>query len=125
VTSLLAVLIAAALAQGKVAPPRVEVDVACPQVTSRTIRVAAADDFRAALEAARPGDEITLPAGAVFMGPFDGTGVSWIGYPDEWSGIADVPSLRAGSHTLTIQPTGRRRNVSDGAWIWVDGFSTR
>jgi hypothetical protein len=80
---------------------------------------------------------------------FSGTGVSWIGYQDEWSGIAEVwldgtlratvdtyskparaqvelyviDGLREGAHTLTIQPTGRRRPASGGAWIWVDAFS--
>lgn len=80
---------------------------------------------------------------------FTGTGVSWIGYQDEWSGIAvvsldglirahvDTYSQRAraqvelyaidglpyGPHTLTIQPTGRRRPASGGAWIWVDALS--
>lgn len=80
---------------------------------------------------------------------FTGTGVSWIGYRDEWSGIADVvldgrlrttvdtyssparaqavvftiDGLSEGTHRLTIQPTGRRRPASGGAWIWVDAFS--
>jgi hypothetical protein len=75
--------------------------------------------------------------------------VSWIGYRDEWSGIADVlldgrlrgtvdtfssparaqavvftiDGLSEGTHRLTIQPTGRRRPASGGAWIWVDAFS--
>jgi len=82
---------------------------------------------------------------------FTGTGVSWIGYRDEWSGIADVlldgrlratvdtyakparaqaelyaiDGLPEGDHTLTIQPTGRRRQASGGSWIWVDAFSIR
>lgn len=82
---------------------------------------------------------------------FTGTGVSWIGYRDEWSGIADVlldgrvratvdtysapamaqvalyaiDGLPEGAHTLTIQPTGRRRPASKGSWIWVDAFSIR
>lgn len=80
---------------------------------------------------------------------FTGTGVSWIGYRDEWSGIADVlldgrprgsvdtyskpaqaqvglysiDGLPDGTHTLTIQPTGRRGPASRGSWIWVDAFS--
>jgi len=80
---------------------------------------------------------------------FSGTGVSWIGYRDQWSGIADVlldgrfqtsvdtysgsaksqaglytiDGLPNGTHTLTIQPTGRHRPAAAGAWIWVDGFS--
>ncbi|MBK5256238.1 MAG: hypothetical protein JJE39_09425 [Vicinamibacteria bacterium] len=83
---------------------------------------------------------------------FTGNGVTWLGYRDEWSGIADVlldgrlratvdtystpaqpqavlyavSGLRDGPHTLTIRPTGRRHPSSGGAWIWVDGFlSTR
>ncbi len=80
-TSLLVVLMAAALSQGRVELPRAQVDVAYPALTGRTIRVAAADDFQAALEAARPGDEITLAAGATFTGPFTlpaKTGTGWI-----------------------------------------------
>ena len=68
--NLLAVMLAAALSQGRLELPRVQVDAAYPAVSGRTIRVAAADDFQAALEAARPGDEVTLAAGAVYMGPF-------------------------------------------------------
>ncbi len=80
---------------------------------------------------------------------FSGTGVSWLGYQDEWSGIAEVwldgelratidtyakpaqakvelyaiDGLQGGPHILTIKPTGRHRPASSGAWIWVDGFS--
>ncbi len=39
------------------------------------------DDFQSALDAARPGDVISLPAGAVFTGPFtlpNKSGVDWI-----------------------------------------------
>jgi hypothetical protein len=80
---------------------------------------------------------------------FTGTGATWIGYRDEWSGIADVfvdgvlqksvdtyapqalsqvelfviDGLENGPHTLSIQPTGRHRQASGGAWIWVDGFA--
>ena len=79
---------------------------------------------------------------------FTGTAVSWIGYRDEWSGIAEVrldrrPSLTVdtyssrvvaraalytieglprGTHTLTIKPTGRHGPASAGSWIWVDAF---
>lgn len=79
---------------------------------------------------------------------FTGTMVSWIGYRDQWSGIALVsiddafraeidtyaPSgdaqariftlsgLGPGSHTLTIEATGRRNPASGGAWVWVDAF---
>lgn len=82
---------------------------------------------------------------------FTGTGVRWLGYRDEWSGIADVlldgrlratvdtlsspavaqveiyaiEGLRDGQHTLTIRPTGRKHRASGGAWIWVDAFLIR
>jgi len=80
---------------------------------------------------------------------FTGTGVKWVGYRDEWSGIAEVfvdgrlratvdtysntaraqavlyavDGLQDGAHTLVIQPTGRRHTASAGSWIWVDAFS--
>jgi hypothetical protein len=50
--------------------PQVQVDTAYPQVTGQTIHVAAGDDLQAALDAAAPGDEITLAAGATFTGNF-------------------------------------------------------
>lgn len=79
---------------------------------------------------------------------FDGTGVRWIGYRDEWSGIArvyldgkfvksvdtyaspaeaqqtlfSIQGLAAGTHTLEVRVTGRQSAKSDGAWIWVDAF---
>jgi hypothetical protein len=79
---------------------------------------------------------------------FNGTGVSWIAYRDEWSGIANVyvdgvlkaavdtysspgkaqavaytvSGLASGSHTLTIEVTGTRNPSSAGAWVWVDAF---
>jgi hypothetical protein len=79
---------------------------------------------------------------------FEGTGVRWIGYRDEWAGIADVSldgqppasvdtysapatpqavlyaidGLPAGTHSLVISPTGRHRTASGGSWIWVDAF---
>lgn len=79
---------------------------------------------------------------------FNGTGVKWIGYRDEWSGIADVfldgvfrqrvdtfaspfqaqavlfsvSGLAAGAHSLVIEVTGTHTLTSLGAWIWVDAF---
>jgi hypothetical protein len=79
---------------------------------------------------------------------FNGTGVSWIGYHDEWSGIArvsvdgvlqrtvdtystpdkaqtssySIAGLAAGSHTLTIEVTGTKSAASGGTWVWVDAF---
>jgi hypothetical protein len=79
---------------------------------------------------------------------FNGTGVSWMAYRDEWSGIARVyldgelkttidtylspaqaravpytiGGLAFGTHALTIEATGTRNESSKGAWIWLDAF---
>jgi hypothetical protein len=79
---------------------------------------------------------------------FTGTGIRWIGYRDEWSGIArvfmddvlvaevdtyatpyeaqaiihTVSGLSNGTHTLVIEVTGNRNPASGGEWIWVDAF---
>src|SRR5205814_705160 len=78
----------------------------------------------------------------------NGTGATWIGYQDEWSGIAEVyvdgslksevdtyatPSkaqvkqysvtgLADGPHTLAIKAAGRKNSSSGGSWVWVDAF---
>lgn len=51
-------------------PPRVLLDTSYTTPKGRTIAVRAGGDFQGALEAARPGDVITLEAGAVFRGTF-------------------------------------------------------
>lgn len=79
---------------------------------------------------------------------FNGTSVTWIGYRDQYSGIAQVyidgtlqgtvdtylssafaqsktwgiSGLTAGAHTLRILATGTQNSASGGAWVWVDGF---
>ena len=79
---------------------------------------------------------------------FTGTGVNWIGYRDQWSGIAQVyvdgvlkgtvdtysaneqaqtvvysvTGLSNASHTLTIAAMGTQDASSSGAWVWVDAF---
>jgi len=79
---------------------------------------------------------------------FTGTGIFWIGYRDEWSGLArvfidgearttvdcyqptptartvlyNVSGLAAGRHTLTIEVTGTRNANAKGSWIWVDAL---
>jgi hypothetical protein len=50
--------------------PRVYLDTTYTPPTGRTIAVPAGGDFQAALNAAAPGDVITLQAGATFLGPF-------------------------------------------------------
>jgi hypothetical protein len=79
---------------------------------------------------------------------FTGTGVSLIGYQDEWAGIArltldgvsvgtvdfyrtpsraqavlySVSGLPPGSHTLAVEVTGTRNAASGGNGIWIDAF---
>jgi len=79
---------------------------------------------------------------------FNGTGISWIGYRDQWSGIAtiyidgklqsppqdtyaalqrvqssvySISGLSAGTHSLLIVVTGTHDVASAGSWTWVDG----
>ncbi len=80
---------------------------------------------------------------------FNGTGIAWIGYQDQWSGIASVyvdgkqsapvdayvasekvqsmvyaiSGLTPGAHTLRILVTGTHDAASAGSWIWVDAFN--
>jgi len=61
--------------------PREVVDTSDVRSTGRTIAVPARGNFQAALNAAQPGDVITLEAGATFRGPFtlpEKTGTGWI-----------------------------------------------
>jgi hypothetical protein len=79
---------------------------------------------------------------------FNGTGITWIAYRDQYSGIArvyvdgtleatvdtylspaqaqtpaySINSLVSGSHTLTIEVTGTHGPGSGGSWVWVDAF---
>lgn len=89
-----------------------------------------------------------VDSGAWVQLSFNGTGVDWIGYRDEWSGMAQVyvdgtlqstvdtystPSqtqtkvysvagLAAGTHTLKIVVMGTQDASSAGPWVWVDAF---
>jgi hypothetical protein len=93
--------------------------------------------------------KLAMDAGSRADFGFSGTGVSWIGYRDAWSGIANVfvdgvlkgtidsysaadtpqaalysiSGLANGSHVLTIQVTGTHNGASAGSWIWVDAFA--
>ncbi|MBZ5559207.1 MAG: hypothetical protein LAO77_18195 [Acidobacteriia bacterium] len=63
------------------APPQTFLDTTPIAPTGATIAVAAGQDFQAALNAAQPGDQITLQAGAVYTGPFTlpaKSGSGWI-----------------------------------------------
>src|SRR5204862_217452 len=91
---------------------------------------------------------MSMDKGARASFTFNGTGATWIGYRDEWSGIANVyldgtlkgavdtysspgqakasaysiTGLTSGSHTLVIEVTGTKSASSAGAWVWVDAF---
>ncbi|OLC56043.1 MAG: hypothetical protein AUH92_00880 [Acidobacteria bacterium 13_1_40CM_4_69_4] len=93
---------------------------------------------------------LAMGAGARATFTFTGTTASWIGYRDEWSGIAriyvdgelraeldtyaspseaqsqiyTVSGLAAGPHALTIEATYSKSSISEGGWVWVDGFET-
>lgn len=80
---------------------------------------------------------------------FNGTGITWIGYQDPWSGIANIyvdgqlqsqpqdtysaatkaqsnvltiTGLNPGTHTLMIVVTGTHDAASAGSWVWIDAF---
>jgi alpha-amylase len=97
------------------------------------------------------GSVLATDAGARATVAFNGTGVTWIAYRDEWCGVARVyvdgelkatvdtylsPSqaravpytidgLAAGTHTLTIEATGTRNESAKGSWVWLDSFIVR
>src|SRR5207244_9286753 len=80
----------------------------------------------------------------------NGTAAKWIGYKDQWSGIANIyvdgalktqvdsysasgqaqavlytiTGLSSGAHTLTIEVTGNKNAAATSAWVWVDAFES-
>jgi len=83
---------------------------------------------------------------------FDGTGVTWIGYQDAWSGMArvsldgnapvtvdtysstgdkrravvySVSGLPLGTHTFVIEVTGEKNPASAAPWVWIDAFEVQ
>ena len=89
-----------------------------------------------------------MTAGARATLNFTGTAVNWIGYRDEWSGIAKVTldgvlianvdtyaapaqsqavtysltNLAQQTHTLVIEVTGLKNGSAKGQWVWIDAF---
>jgi len=78
---------------------------------------------------------------------FTGTGITWIGVSDGWSGLATVyldgnmkivdtygnptryqqplytaRGLSSGTHTLSIEITHERDGNTQGSWVWIDAF---
>src|SRR5439155_16363340 len=70
VLPLAGLLIPPVVAAAEPALPRMYIDTTYVSATGKTIAVAAGGNFQAALVAARPGDVITLAAGATYRGPF-------------------------------------------------------
>lgn len=95
------------------------------------------------------GARLAMDQGSSASFVFSRTGAAWVGYRDEWSGIATIrvdgvlkgtvdayaspqqartvlytiSKLKKGTHTLTIEVTGTRNPRSAGSWIWVDAFT--
>jgi hypothetical protein len=90
---------------------------------------------------------LATDAGSKVTINFNGTGISWIAYRDEWSGIArvyldgqekstidnylspagqrvvySIGGLPSGSHSLTIEATGTHNQSAKGSWVWLDAF---
>jgi hypothetical protein len=94
---------------------------------------------------------LALDAGSQVRFAFAGSAVRWIGLKDNWAGIAKVfidgvlqgeidtyttttqvktvlfetTGLTAGSHTITVETTGRKNTAAQSAWVWVDAFEFR
>jgi hypothetical protein len=94
----------------------------------------------------------SLAQGARATFAFNGSAVSWIGYRDEWCGIAHVyldgefraeidtyaPPLQAraqaviysisglppGPHTIAVEVERQANPLALAGWVWVDGFET-
>jgi hypothetical protein len=112
----------------------------CPPYSTWYTNNASLHSGASARLAATPGCRVTFT--------FWGSGVRWIAYRDEWSGIANVyvdglltaavdtfvrpaqaravlysrDGLSLGTHTLAVEVTGDRNPGSGGSWIWVDAF---
>jgi hypothetical protein len=103
--------------------------------------------------AAHSGGSATLSMGAGSKATFSftGTRARWIGYKDQWSGMAKVyvdgalagtvntyvsgaraksvlftsAPLAPGHHTLSVRVEGAHSGGSSGDWVWVDAFDYR
>ena len=95
---------APAVAPSKPELPRVLVETAAVPVTGKTIALRAGGNLQSALDTARPGDAITLPAGASFRGPF--TLPKKAG--DGWIVVQTEAALR-------LPPAGTRVTTADAA----------
>jgi cellulose synthase/poly-beta-1,6-N-acetylglucosamine synthase-like glycosyltransferase len=103
-------------ANGRTQPerPRGRVELP-PESTGRVVHVKAGEDLQAALDAAAPGDRITLEAGATYKGPFKllrKTG-------DNWIVITSAGQLPPRGRRVTPQDASRMpRLVADGNTVF-------
>lgn len=90
---------------------------------------------------------LTNTRGARVAVTFTGTGITWIGLVDPWSGLANVyvdgnlkildtysgesryqnamwtvRGLAPGTHTMSIEVLHERGPGTDGSWVWIDAF---
>ncbi|WP_053380123.1 hypothetical protein [Nitrospira moscoviensis] len=90
-------------------PPREWVDTAMPSSAGRTIHVPAGGDLQDALDEARPGDVITLAAGAVYRGPFTlsnkKSGTGWITIQTDALDKLPPPGTRVSPSQASLMPT--------------------
>ncbi|MEP6729240.1 MAG: hypothetical protein ABJE10_01315, partial [bacterium] len=90
--------------------PRVYLETRMMATTGRTVVVGPHDDLQAALDAARPGDEIVLQAGATYTGPF----ILPVKRGQTRTPAAG-PVITIRSSALASLPAGRRVGPSDTA----------
>jgi GT2 family glycosyltransferase len=93
--------------------PRGRVDIRPVPVAGRSIAVHAGGDVQAALDAAAPGDEIVLPAGARFKGSFRLPRKPGTGWITVRSSAADA--LRPGTRVRPTDATSMAALVAGGA----------
>ncbi len=94
---------------------------------------------------------LSMDAGSTSSLTFNGTGVTVLGFRDEWSGIArvyldgslksevdtyaatsvakvplySVSDLAQGTHTVKIEVTGTMSALAAGKWVWIDAFDVQ
>ena len=88
-------------------PPQQYVDTTLTAPSGRTIPVLAGGDLRAALDRARPGDVITLEAGATFRGPFtlpNKPGSGWIYVQSSALASLPAPGTRVTPAQASLMP---------------------
>jgi hypothetical protein len=92
--------------------------------------------------------DLATDAGSTATLNFTGTGIRWIGYQDQWSGIAAVfldgtlvsnvdtysasdqaqvvlfaaSGLTAGNHTIAVEATHTKNALAHERWVWIDAF---